>query len=50
MKINARELREERRKQIAYKQTQEHVNLFTRVRFPNETYVSVEESLRPRSL
>jgi hypothetical protein len=43
MKIGARELREERRKQIANKRTQGYDNLFTGVRFYNKTYVFIEE-------
>jgi hypothetical protein len=46
MKINERELREERRKQISNERTHEHDNLFIVVWFHNETYVSIEESTK----
>jgi hypothetical protein len=42
------ELREERWKIITKAKTQRHDNFFTGVWFPNETYVSVEESTMDR--
>jgi hypothetical protein len=48
--INTRELREEMSKKFANNLAQEHDNLFTGVRFPNETYVSVEKSRKTNFL